>query len=64
MFEIWHWLFHDRRTETGPALAEYLRGKWDVSRSGTFEKERLRGVNNFGVREKRPIEAEIAGVEA
>ena len=36
VFEIWQWLFHDRRTQVGPALADFLRGKWDVSRGGTF----------------------------
>ena len=41
VFEIWQWLFHDRRTQFGPALAEFLRGKWDVSRGGTFGRESL-----------------------
>lgn len=27
-YEIWHWLFRDRRTATGPVLGEYLNGGW------------------------------------
>jgi anaerobic magnesium-protoporphyrin IX monomethyl ester cyclase len=26
VYEIWQWLFHDRRTVHGPALAEFLKG--------------------------------------
>jgi anaerobic magnesium-protoporphyrin IX monomethyl ester cyclase len=31
-YEIWQWLFHDRRTRIGPSLADFLRGEW--SREG------------------------------
>jgi len=27
-FEVWQWLFHDRRTQRGPALAEFLKAPW------------------------------------
>lgn len=27
-YEIWHWLFCDRRTSRGPALAEFLKNGW------------------------------------
>ena len=28
--EVWQWLFHDRRTSHGPALAEFLKGNWEM----------------------------------
>jgi anaerobic magnesium-protoporphyrin IX monomethyl ester cyclase len=28
VYEIWQWLFHDRRTRFGPELSEFLRGRW------------------------------------
>jgi anaerobic magnesium-protoporphyrin IX monomethyl ester cyclase len=28
VFEMWQWIFCDRRTRVGPALAEFLRGAW------------------------------------
>jgi anaerobic magnesium-protoporphyrin IX monomethyl ester cyclase len=28
IFEIWQWLFHDRRTRTGPTVGEFLKGGW------------------------------------
>jgi anaerobic magnesium-protoporphyrin IX monomethyl ester cyclase len=31
IYEIWQWLFHDGRTQFGPALAEFLRGGWNVA---------------------------------
>ena len=31
VYEIWQWLFHDRRTRFGPALAEFLRGAWNTT---------------------------------
>ena len=27
-YEIWHWLFRDRRTHYGPALAKFLKDGW------------------------------------
>jgi anaerobic magnesium-protoporphyrin IX monomethyl ester cyclase len=27
-YELWHWLFRDRRTACGPALAKFLNGGW------------------------------------
>lgn len=34
-FEIWQWLFHDRRTGVGPSLTEFLRGGWKVEGRGS-----------------------------
>ena len=28
IYEIWQWLFHDRRTNCGPRLAEFLKRPW------------------------------------
>ena len=28
IFEIWQWLFHDRRTRYGPTVGEFLKGGW------------------------------------
>jgi anaerobic magnesium-protoporphyrin IX monomethyl ester cyclase len=28
IYEVWQWLFHDRRTSYGPKLAEFLKGPW------------------------------------
>lgn len=36
LFEIWQWLFHDRRTCRGPTLAEFLRGGWELERAKRF----------------------------
>ena len=30
IFEVWQWLFHDRRTSHGPTLAQFLKGGWKV----------------------------------
>ncbi|MGZ8899265.1 MAG: hypothetical protein ACXW3Z_04140, partial [Limisphaerales bacterium] len=30
IYEIWQWLFHDRRKQSGLTLAEFLRGAWDA----------------------------------
>ena len=38
-YEIWQWLFYDRRTRKGPSLAAFLRGGWRV------EPTRLPPVN-------------------
>lgn len=27
-FEVWQWLFHDRRTDHGPVLSEFLKNGW------------------------------------
>jgi anaerobic magnesium-protoporphyrin IX monomethyl ester cyclase len=29
VYEIWQWLFFDRRTSEGPKLSEYLKGAWN-----------------------------------
>jgi anaerobic magnesium-protoporphyrin IX monomethyl ester cyclase len=31
-YEIWHWIFFDRRTRVGPTLAEFLNGGWERRR--------------------------------
>lgn len=42
-FEVWQWLFHDRRTGTGPALTEFLKAPWkrQTVSVGKFEVSRL-----------------------
>jgi anaerobic magnesium-protoporphyrin IX monomethyl ester cyclase len=32
LHEIWQWLWHDRRTNRGPVLREFLRGGWKYER--------------------------------
>jgi len=29
-YEVWQWLFCDRRTRSGPTLAEFLKGRWRI----------------------------------
>ena len=31
-YEIWQWLFHDRRTRHGLTVAEFLKGGWELGR--------------------------------
>jgi anaerobic magnesium-protoporphyrin IX monomethyl ester cyclase len=31
IYEVWQWIFCDRRTRSGPALAEFLRGAWWIN---------------------------------
>jgi anaerobic magnesium-protoporphyrin IX monomethyl ester cyclase len=31
-YEIWQWLFFDRRTRLGPTVAEFLKGGWNLER--------------------------------
>jgi anaerobic magnesium-protoporphyrin IX monomethyl ester cyclase len=31
-YEIWQWLFFDRRTRRGPTVAEFLKGAWRLGR--------------------------------
>jgi len=33
-YEIWQWLFHDRRTRLGPTLGEFLEGAWRTGTNG------------------------------
>jgi anaerobic magnesium-protoporphyrin IX monomethyl ester cyclase len=37
IFEVWQWLFADRRTSRGPTLATFLRGAWGIEQ--VSEKE-------------------------
>jgi anaerobic magnesium-protoporphyrin IX monomethyl ester cyclase len=30
LFEVWQWLFQDRRTQSGPLLREFLSGAWKL----------------------------------
>lgn len=39
-YEIWQWLFFDRRTRHGPTLAEFLKGGWKLQRAGLLERWR------------------------
>jgi len=34
-YEIWQWLFCDRRTRHGPTLAEFLKGGWKMEPKGS-----------------------------
>jgi anaerobic magnesium-protoporphyrin IX monomethyl ester cyclase len=45
IFEIWQWLFHDRRTRYGPTVGEFLKGGW---------KTRMRHIQI----QKQPIRTE------
>ncbi len=51
VFEIWQWLFHDRRTCEGPTLTEFLKGGWDVEGPGpqslSAQSARDRALLNF-----------------
>jgi len=43
IFEIWQWLFHDRRTRFGPTVAEFLKGGWKTRmRHTSIAKQSLR----------------------
>jgi anaerobic magnesium-protoporphyrin IX monomethyl ester cyclase len=37
IFEIWQWLFYDRRTARGPSVAQFLKGGWKA-RAGDFQE--------------------------
>ncbi len=45
LYEVWQWLFHDRRTATGPALADYLarptRRAWQRGRETSVRGEEV-----------------------
>jgi anaerobic magnesium-protoporphyrin IX monomethyl ester cyclase len=47
-YEIWQWLFHDRRTKRGPALADFLKSGW---------MEKTRADPAAGNPQHRPIPA-------
>ena len=34
LYEIWQWLFFDRRTRNGPVLADFLNGAWKRELAG------------------------------
>jgi len=36
LYEIWQWLFFDRRTRCGPVLSEFLKGGWKFSSAQIF----------------------------
>ncbi len=38
-YEIWQWLFHDRRTQRGPKLIEYLKRPWQAGASVPNDRE-------------------------
>jgi anaerobic magnesium-protoporphyrin IX monomethyl ester cyclase len=48
VYEIWQWLFHDRRTRHGPALADFLKRGWS---------EKTRANPAAGNPQHRPIPA-------
>ena len=41
VFEIWQWLFSDARTRLGPALTEFLQGKWNRPGEGDYGRGAL-----------------------
>jgi len=41
-YEIWHWLFRDRRTSEGPTLAQFLKGGWRKDRIDIMGSNPLR----------------------
>ncbi|MEW6159731.1 MAG: magnesium-protoporphyrin IX monomethyl ester anaerobic oxidative cyclase [Verrucomicrobiota bacterium] len=42
-YEIWQWLFYDRRTRNGPALGEFLNGGWTQSLRRASQRSRNLG---------------------
>lgn len=43
-YEIWHWLFLDRRTGSGPTLREFLRGEWNHEPPADWHKSPAAGA--------------------
>jgi anaerobic magnesium-protoporphyrin IX monomethyl ester cyclase len=41
IFEIWQWLFHDRRTRHGPTVAEFLKGGWKVRLPDSIQLQQI-----------------------
>jgi anaerobic magnesium-protoporphyrin IX monomethyl ester cyclase len=39
IYEIWQWLWHDRRSKSGPVLSRFLRGEWN---GGTMNRQPAR----------------------
>jgi anaerobic magnesium-protoporphyrin IX monomethyl ester cyclase len=39
VYEIWQWLFHDRRTDRGPKLVDYLKRPWQPSATAPTERK-------------------------
>ncbi len=37
-YEVWQWLFFDRRTRHGPTVAEFLGGQWKLSKPAARER--------------------------
>jgi anaerobic magnesium-protoporphyrin IX monomethyl ester cyclase len=53
-FEVWQWLFHDRRTGTGPALTEFLKAPWKQS-SVSVGKFQARNASGSELLAKTPV---------
>ena len=69
-YEIWQWLFHDRRTRFGPTLAEFLNGGWGEhlkrrlaldapERAGEYRHRRYAQPSSL----TKPATAEVVGVD-
>ena len=50
IYEIWQWLFYDRRTRFGPSLAEFLKGGGNKSGTG------VNGVSRDYYRKKQALQ--------
>lgn len=57
-YEIWHWLFRDHRTSSGPALAEFLKNGWKRN------TEVLRVAINANAENRMPKEIRNPKLEA
>jgi anaerobic magnesium-protoporphyrin IX monomethyl ester cyclase len=55
-FEVWQWLFRDRRTHSGPTLAGFLRGGWQRE-SGTINDSQPAIATSPAVLAPRPVNA-------
>ncbi|MDB6053404.1 MAG: magnesium-protoporphyrin monomethyl ester anaerobic oxidative cyclase [Verrucomicrobiales bacterium] len=41
LFEVWQWLFHDRRTSNGPTVGQFVKGSWNREPSEPTTQTRL-----------------------
>jgi anaerobic magnesium-protoporphyrin IX monomethyl ester cyclase len=55
IFEIWQWLFHDRRTRHGPTLAEFLKMDRASDRSRTVPAMNTNTKERIGILPGSPV---------
>jgi anaerobic magnesium-protoporphyrin IX monomethyl ester cyclase len=55
IFEIWQWLFHDRRTRHGPTLAEFLKTDRASDRSRTVPAMNTNTKERIGILPPSPV---------